>query len=177
MTAHHVQSLNGFMHLLEMLSIQSGGITILQRFEMLIEDFPVRYAQTTQQENGVECGICLIVAMQTEVMPPTDEKIKDAKPSYKHFMKNNARGKILEDIVLRGVFNIGVELNEDTRGKFYFADRECSFCGKSDQDVKVISDCYFFSKFIVCFSSQHHRIIYAFVYRYAQTSTLMKRVQ
>ena len=90
--------------------------------------------------------------MQTEVMPPTDKKIKDAKLSYEHFMSNNARGLILEDIVLRGVMNIGVSVNEDKVGGFFFSDRECSFCGNREENVKVItSDCYFFSKFIVCF--------------------------
>jgi len=150
MSDHHLRSLNGFKHLLEMLSIQSGGITTLQRFGISIEEFPVRYAQTTRQRNGVECGICLIVAMQTEVMPPTDEKIKDAKLSYGHFMNNNVRGLILEDIVLRGVMDIGVPINKDKVGGYYFSDRECSFCRRGDKDVKVItSDCYFFSRFIV----------------------------
>ena len=152
MSDHQLRSLNGYKHLLEMLSIQSGGITTFQRFGRTIEQFPVRYAQTTRQKNGVECGICLIVAMQTEVMPPTDEKIKDAKLSYEHFMNNNARGLILEDIVLRGVMNIGVSVNAAKVGGFFFSDRKCSFCLSGDVNVKVItSDCYFFSKFIVCF--------------------------
>jgi len=152
MSDHQLRSLNGFKHLLEMLSIQSGGIPTLKRFGRTIEEFPVRFAQTTQQGNGVECGICLMVAIQTEVMPPTDEKIKDAKLSYDHFMNNNVRGLILEDIVLRGVMNIGEPINKDEVGGYYFSDRQCSFCGRGDKDVKVItSDCYFFSRFIVYF--------------------------
>ena len=184
MSDHQVRVLNGFKHFLDFISIQSGGMTIFQRFGKSIEAFPVRYGtltltlnvnlnltltliltliliptltltltltliltltlrygQTTQQLDGNICGILVVAATMTEVMPPTAEDMKHARLSYEYLLKNKIREKILGDILIQGLFDDDdIPVNKEKIGHWYYADRKCSFCSISNSSVLVTSD-------------------------------------